>query len=58
MTLTYEALHRLAHEYMKGERPGHTLQTSALVNEAFVKLIDHRGCEASRDFEYEGNLDV
>lgn len=33
-------LHRLAHHYMGRERPGHTLQTSALVNEAYIRLID------------------
>jgi RNA polymerase sigma-70 factor (ECF subfamily) len=33
-------LHRLAHRYMAGERAGHTLQTSALVNEAYLRLID------------------
>jgi RNA polymerase sigma-70 factor (ECF subfamily) len=38
--LVYEELHRLAHRYMSGERPGHTLQTTALVNEAYVRLID------------------
>src|SRR5262245_31347072 len=38
--LVYEELHRLAHRYMRGERPGHTLQTSALVNEAYLRLID------------------
>lgn len=38
--LVYEELHRLAHHYMSRERPGHTLQTSALVNEAFVRLVD------------------
>jgi RNA polymerase sigma factor (TIGR02999 family) len=42
MGLVYEELHRLAHRYMKQERPGHTLQTSALVNEAFVKLVDQK----------------
>jgi RNA polymerase sigma factor (TIGR02999 family) len=42
MPLVYEELHRLAHQYMKRELPGHTLQTSALVNEAFVKLVDQR----------------
>jgi RNA polymerase sigma-70 factor (ECF subfamily) len=42
MTVVYEELHRLAHQYMKRERTGHTLQTSALVNEAFVKLVDQR----------------
>ena len=39
MPLVYEELHRLAHRYMKRESPGHTLQTSALVNEAFVRLV-------------------
>jgi RNA polymerase sigma factor (TIGR02999 family) len=38
--LVYEELHRLAHRHMAGERSGHTLQTSALVNEAYVRLID------------------
>ncbi len=38
--LVYEELHRLAHHYMSGEREGHTLQTTALVNEAYVRLID------------------
>jgi RNA polymerase sigma factor (TIGR02999 family) len=38
--LVYEELHRLAHHYMSHERAGHTLQTSALVNEAYVRLID------------------
>lgn len=33
-------LHRLAHHYMRRERPGHLLQTSALVNEAYLRLID------------------
>jgi RNA polymerase sigma factor (TIGR02999 family) len=33
-------LHRLAQRYMRGERPGHILQTTALVNEAYVRLID------------------
>lgn len=38
--LVYNELHRLARQYMRRERPGHTLQTSALVNEAFIRLID------------------
>src|SRR6185503_17306638 len=38
--LVYEELRRLAHHYMGRERPGHTLQTSALVNEAYIRLID------------------
>jgi RNA polymerase sigma factor (TIGR02999 family) len=35
-------LRRIAHNYMRRERGNHTLQTSALVNEAYVKLIDQR----------------
>ena len=42
MPLVYDELHRLAHQYMNRERPGHTLQTSALVNEAFVRLVGQR----------------
>ncbi|HEV8134510.1 MAG TPA: sigma-70 family RNA polymerase sigma factor [Pyrinomonadaceae bacterium] len=42
MPLVYAELHRLAHRHIKRERPGHTLQTSALVNEAFVRLVDQR----------------
>ncbi len=40
--LVYDELHRLAARYMQRESPGHTLQTSALVNEAFVHLIDQQ----------------
>ena len=35
-------LHRLAHRYMSHEREDHTLQTTALVNEAYLKLIDQK----------------
>src|SRR6516165_6963870 len=38
--LVYDQLHQLAHHYMAGERPGQSLQTSALVNEAYLRLID------------------
>ena len=40
--LVYEELHRLAHRYMNRERPGNSLQTSGLVHEAFLKLVDQR----------------
>ena len=40
MPLVYSELHRLARRYMAGERSGHTLQTSALVNEAYLRLVD------------------
>jgi RNA polymerase sigma factor (TIGR02999 family) len=35
-------LRRLARHYLARENPGHTLQTSALINEAFIRLIDHQ----------------
>jgi len=38
--LVYEELHRLARCHMAHERPGHTLQTTALVNEAYLELVD------------------
>src|SRR5579863_2221993 len=41
--LVYEELRRLAHRYMAGEAQDHTLQTTALVNEAYVRLIDSAG---------------
>jgi RNA polymerase sigma-70 factor, ECF subfamily len=40
--LVHDELHRLAHHYMRQERAGHTLQTTALVNEAYMRLIDQR----------------
>jgi RNA polymerase sigma factor (TIGR02999 family) len=40
--LVYEELHRRAHWHMARERPGQTLQTTALVNETYVRLIDLR----------------
>ena len=38
--VVYEELRRLAHSYMRGERKDHTMQTTALVNEAYVRLLD------------------
>jgi RNA polymerase sigma factor (TIGR02999 family) len=38
--LVYGELRRLAHHYMAGERTGHTLQSTALVNEAYLRLVD------------------
>jgi RNA polymerase sigma-70 factor, ECF subfamily len=39
--IVYAELRRLAHRYMRGERPGHSLQTTALVNEAYMRLVDY-----------------
>jgi RNA polymerase sigma-70 factor (ECF subfamily) len=41
-SLVYQELRRLAHRYMFGENPGNTLQTTALVNEAYLRLIDRK----------------
>ena len=45
MPLVYEELRRLAHHYMGRERAGHTLQTTAIVNEAYLHLIDQRNVQ-------------
>ena len=42
MPLVYRELHQIAARHMSGERSGHTLQSTALVNEAFLKLVDQR----------------
>jgi RNA polymerase sigma factor (TIGR02999 family) len=40
VAIVYKELRRLAHHYMQGERANHTLQTTALVNEAYLRLTD------------------
>src|SRR5687768_6791945 len=40
--IVYDELHRLAHRYMRREQAGHALQTTALVNEAYIRLVDSR----------------
>jgi RNA polymerase sigma-70 factor (ECF subfamily) len=42
LPLVYSELHRLAESYMRREHPGHTLQATALINEAYLRLV---GCE-------------
>jgi len=41
LPLVQPELHRLAHYYMRQERAGHTLQTTAILNEAYLRLVDH-----------------
>jgi RNA polymerase sigma-70 factor, ECF subfamily len=41
-TIVHEELRRLAHHYMQRERPAHTLQTTALVNEAYIRLVGYK----------------
>lgn len=40
--IVYDELRRLARQYMRRERSGHSLQTSALVNEAYLRLVDYK----------------
>jgi RNA polymerase sigma-70 factor, ECF subfamily len=40
LPLAERELHQIAHRYMSREKPGHTLQTTALVNEAYLRLVD------------------
>ena len=46
-TLVEQELHRIAQRFMHGQRPGHSLQATALVNEAYLRLV---GADSSRSF--------
>lgn len=51
LPVVYDELHRMAGGYMKGERIGHTLQATALVNEAYLRLVrDESGFEGRHHF--------
>lgn len=54
LPLVHAELHRLAHHFMRRENPGHLLQTSALVNEAYLKLIDQRQVEWQNRVHFYG----
>src|SRR6202041_1025382 len=43
--VVYDELRRLARSYMRRERPGHSLQATALVNEAYMRLVDYKGMQ-------------
>jgi RNA polymerase sigma-70 factor (ECF subfamily) len=43
--IVYDELRRLARRYMRGERPGYSLQTTALVNEAYMRLVDYKSMQ-------------
>ncbi len=43
--IVYDELRRLARRYMRDERPGHTLQTTALIHEAYLRLVDQRSTQ-------------
>ncbi len=52
MPLVYDELRRMAHQHMRHEKPGHVLQTSALINEAYLRLVGEPGIrwESRRHF--------
>ncbi|MDE2447497.1 MAG: sigma-70 family RNA polymerase sigma factor [Gammaproteobacteria bacterium] len=45
LPLVYEELRRVARRHLRGERPDHTLQTTALINEAYLRLMDQEAAE-------------
>ena len=51
-------LHRLARRYMKRELPGHALQTTALVNEAYIRLIDWKNARWQNRAHFFGGMSV
>ena len=54
MPLVYSELRRLASNYLRRERVGHTLQPTALVNEAYLKLIDQRNAKWQNRAQFFG----
>jgi RNA polymerase sigma factor (TIGR02999 family) len=45
MPEVHDELHRIAQRYMAGERPGHELQATALINEAYIRLVDWKNIQ-------------
>jgi RNA polymerase sigma factor (TIGR02999 family) len=54
MPLVYNELRRLATNYLRRERAGHTLQPTALVNEAYLKLVDQRNAKWQNRAQFFG----
>jgi len=52
MPLVYDELRRLARRYLRHERPGHTLQTTALVHEAYLKLVDQKNANLQNRVQF------
>lgn len=52
--LVYKELHVLAHAYLRKERPGHTLQTTALVHEVYLRLANQHPLEAENRAHFAG----
>ncbi|HKC65173.1 MAG TPA: ECF-type sigma factor, partial [Pyrinomonadaceae bacterium] len=54
MPLVYSELRRLANNYLRRERANHTLQPTALVNEAYLKLVDQRNARWQNRAQFFG----
>ena len=54
MPLVHRELRRLAGNYLRRERPGHTLQPTALVNEAYLRLVDQRKAKWQNRAQFYG----
>jgi RNA polymerase sigma factor (TIGR02999 family) len=54
MPLVYDELRRLANNYIRRERPGHTLQPTALVNEDYLRLVDQRSAKWQNRAQFHG----
>ena len=52
MPLVYDELRRLASRYLRNERQGHTLQTTALVHEAYLKLVDQKNANLQNRIQF------
>jgi RNA polymerase sigma factor (TIGR02999 family) len=52
MPLVYDEMRRLASRYLRHERPGHTLQTTALVHEAYLKLVDQKNANLQHRVQF------
>lgn len=52
MPLVYDELRRLASRYLRHERPGHSLQTTALVHEAYLKLVDQKNANLQNRVQF------
>ena len=54
MPVVYDELRRLAQRYLSRERPGHTLQTTALVHEAYLRLVDQKSVDWQNRAQFFG----
>jgi RNA polymerase sigma factor (TIGR02999 family) len=54
MPLVYDELRRIARQHLRRERAGHTLQTNALVNEAYLRLVDQRSAQWQNRAQFFG----